>query len=109
MAGRPIGALCHQEEIMKSAVMKRSIVICGHKTSISLEDPFWSGLKEIARNNKATLSSVVAQIESNRQYSNLSSAVRVFVLEHARVQAPSPENQNGAGAVAPNFAAGARQ
>ena len=73
---------------MKSTVTKRSIVICGHKTSISLEDPFWSGLKEIARNNKATLSSVVAAIESNRQYGNLSSAIRLFVLAHSRTAAP---------------------
>lgn len=56
---------------MKSTVMKRSIVISGHKTSISLEDPFWSGLKEIAKSNQATLSSIVADIESSRQYGNL--------------------------------------
>lgn len=71
---------------MKSTIMKRSIVISGHKTSISLEDPFWSGLKEIAKSNKATLSSVVAQIESNRRYGNLSSAIRLYVLEHTRAQ-----------------------
>jgi predicted DNA-binding ribbon-helix-helix protein len=85
---------------MKSTVMKRSIVISGHKTSISLEDPFWSGLKEIARGNKATLSSVVANIESGRRYGNLSSAIRLFVLEHARSQMPPADNQAGAGAVA---------
>ena len=69
---------------MKSTVTKRSIVISGHKTSISLEDPFWSGLKEIARSNRASVSSVVAEIESGRQYGNLSSAIRLFVLEHGR-------------------------
>ena len=50
---------------MKSPVVKRSIVIDGHKTSVSLEDAFWSGLKEIARDRQATLSNVVAEIVSN--------------------------------------------
>jgi predicted DNA-binding ribbon-helix-helix protein len=74
--------------MMKSTGMKRSIVISGHKTSISLEEPFWCGLKEIAKSNNATLSSVVANIESTRQYGNLSSAIRLFVLAHSRAGAP---------------------
>jgi len=77
---------------MKSTVVKRSIVISGHKTSISLEDPFWSGLKEIAKSNKATLSSVVADIESCRRFGNLSSAIRLFVLEHSRGPVSSATN-----------------
>ncbi|MGB6536540.1 MAG: ribbon-helix-helix domain-containing protein [Xanthobacteraceae bacterium] len=85
---------------MKSTVMKRSIVISGHKTSISLEDPFWSGLKEIAKSNQATLSSIVAHIESSRQYGNLSSAIRLFVLEHASARAPSAENRLESGVFA---------
>jgi predicted DNA-binding ribbon-helix-helix protein len=71
--------------------MKRSIVISGHKTSISLEDPFWSGLKEIAKSNGATISSVVAQIESSRQHGNLSSAIRLFVLEQSSGRTTSAE------------------
>ncbi len=89
---------------MKSTVMKRSIVISGHKTSISLEDPFWSGLKEIAKSNQATLSSIVAHIESGRQYGNLSSAIRLFVLEHAHARAPSAKNQLESGVVASDLA-----
>ena len=71
----------------KSAVVKRSIVIVGHKTSVSLEDAFWRGLKEIARGQQATLSNVVAEIDKARQRGNLSSAIRLFVLD--RVRAPA--------------------
>jgi predicted DNA-binding ribbon-helix-helix protein len=102
-AGRRAGAHCRKEAIMKSTVLKRSIVISGHKTSISLEDPFWSGLKEIAKGHKSTLSSVVAQIESSREYGNLSSAIRLFVLEHTRAQPVSAENQLGTVAIAWDF------
>jgi predicted DNA-binding ribbon-helix-helix protein len=94
---------------MKSTVTKRSIVISGHKTSISLEDPFWSGLKEIAKNRSATLSSVVARIESSRQYGNLSSAIRLFVLEHARRQSPVTENGLAVGVMARGFIHDRRQ
>ena len=69
---------------MKSAVIKRSIIIHGHKTSISLEDAFWSGLKEIAQAQHATLSSMVGEIDKTRQQGNLSSAIRLFVLDHVR-------------------------
>ena len=65
---------------MKSRVVKRSIVIAGHKTSVSLEDAFWNGLREIADGRQSTLSDLVAVIDANRQHSNLSSAIRVFVL-----------------------------
>jgi predicted DNA-binding ribbon-helix-helix protein len=69
---------------MKSSVVKRSIVIDGHKTSVSLEDAFWSGLKEIARAEGATLSETVAEIDETRRQGNLSSAIRLLVLEHTR-------------------------
>jgi predicted DNA-binding ribbon-helix-helix protein len=91
----------HEDTMMKSMIMKRSIVISGHKTSISLEDAFWSGLKEIAKSNKATLASVVAQIESSRQYGNLSSAIRLFVLEHSRNRPAEVEYRREAGVVRP--------
>jgi predicted DNA-binding ribbon-helix-helix protein len=67
---------------MKSPVIKRSIVIAGHKTSVSLEDAFWKGLKEIAVNRHFTLSDLVASIDSGRPHGNLSSAIRLFVLSH---------------------------
>jgi predicted DNA-binding ribbon-helix-helix protein len=69
---------------MKSSVVKRSIVIAGHKTSVSLEDAFWVGLKEIAAKRDLTLSDMVASIDQDRQHGNLSSAIRLFVLDHYR-------------------------
>lgn len=69
---------------MKSPVVKRSIVIAGHKTSVSLEEAFWKGLKEIANNRELTLSDVVASIDTERHNGNLSSAIRLFVLDYYR-------------------------
>ena len=71
---------------MKSLVIKRSVVVAGHKTSVSLEDAFWKGLKEIARVRDLTLSELIGAIDSEREYGNLSSAVRLFVLEFYRSQ-----------------------
>ena len=71
---------------MKSAVVKRSVVIAGHKTSVSLEDAFWNALKEIARGRHMTLSALVAEIDAQRQLGNLSSALRLFVLDFYRTQ-----------------------
>jgi predicted DNA-binding ribbon-helix-helix protein len=70
--------------MIKSPVVKRSIVIAGHKTSVSLEDAFWDALKEIATIRTATLSEVVAGIDASRSQGNLSSAIRLFVLDHYR-------------------------
>ena len=72
---------------MKSSIQKRSIMIDGHRTSVSLEDAFWSELKEIAHSQEATLSELVAKIDETRQtrqQTNLSSAIRLYVLEHFR-------------------------
>ena len=88
---------------MKSPVVKRSIVIAGHKTSVSLEDAFWRSLKEIAGNREITLSDLVASIDTDRQAGNLSSAIRLFVLDHYRAQAgdtPSGGAAHGGGALA---------
>lgn len=71
---------------MKSPVVKRSIVIAGHKTSVSLEDAFWRGLKEIATERDITLSDLVASVDTDRRNGNLSSAIRLFVLDHYRAQ-----------------------
>jgi predicted DNA-binding ribbon-helix-helix protein len=71
---------------MKSPVVKRSIVIAGHKTSVSLEDAFWKGLKEIAGDRNLTLSDLVATIDTDRRQGNLSSAIRLFVLDYYRSQ-----------------------
>jgi predicted DNA-binding ribbon-helix-helix protein len=67
---------------MKSAVQKRSVVIDGHKTSVSLEEAFWNGMKEISGLRNMTLSELVGEIDNNRQQGNLSSAIRLFVLDY---------------------------
>ena len=69
---------------MKSLVLKRSIMIAGHKSSVSLEDAFWLALKEIAAKRDMTLSELVTSINSQRGHGNLSSAIRLFVLDHYR-------------------------
>jgi predicted DNA-binding ribbon-helix-helix protein len=74
---------------MKSPVVKRSIVIDGRKTSVSLKDPFWEGLKEIAKDQRKTLSDLVGGIDTNREQGNLSSALRLFVLGHYQKRATS--------------------
>jgi predicted DNA-binding ribbon-helix-helix protein len=68
---------------------KRSISINGHKTGIFVEGPFWDGLKEIASVNKMTLSALVATIDNGRTARNLSSAIRVYVLDYYRTHASS--------------------
>lgn len=62
-------------------VVKHSIVIAGHRTSVSLEEPFWRALKEIAVADGLSLAALVAQVDAGRGAANLSSALRVFVLE----------------------------
>jgi len=73
---------------MTSPVIKRSIVIAGHRTSVSLEDAFWKALKEIAQARHSSLAELIASIDDQRQIGNhtgnLSSAIRVFVLGHYR-------------------------
>ena len=71
---------------MDSLIVKRSIIINGHKTSVSLEDAFWSGLRRIAQDKDTTLSNMVGEIDLNRRNGNLSSSIRLFVLNHVRTQ-----------------------
>ena len=76
---------------MKSTVVKRSIVLAGHKTSVSLEDAFWEGLKDIAKTRRVTLRDLVGGIDLDREHGNLSSAIRLFVLNHYKaIAARSP-------------------
>ena len=70
----------------KSAIPKRSVILAGRKTSISVENAFWRGLKEVARGRDITASDLVATINSGRKHQNLSSAVRLFVLDYYRRQ-----------------------
>jgi predicted DNA-binding ribbon-helix-helix protein len=89
---------------MKSAIAKRSVVLDHHKTSISLEDDFWNGVREIADRKKMKLTELLALIDAERNHSNLSSAIRVFVLNEMRAQAGLPAAQTTA-ATAPSWAA----
>jgi predicted DNA-binding ribbon-helix-helix protein len=82
---------------LRSQVTKRSLVVGGHKTSVSLEDAFWIELRSIAHNLGVHLSQLVGSIDSERQHSNLSSAIRLFVFEYrshaVSGEALSPEAQ----------------
>jgi predicted DNA-binding ribbon-helix-helix protein len=71
---------------MKSTVVKRSVKIDGHTTSVSLEDAFWSALKEIASGRTMSLAELVTLINATREHPNLSSAIRLFVLNHFHIQ-----------------------
>lgn len=68
----------------RSAVVKRSIIVGGHRTSVSLEDEFWASLRDIANERGRTISELVSGIDAGRPYGNLSSALRLFVLQHYR-------------------------
>ena len=71
---------------MKSLVVKRSVVLANHKTSVSLEDAFWNSLKEIAGSGNMSLSDLITAIDTARHHGNLSSAIRLFVLDFYREQ-----------------------
>ena len=73
------------------AVAKRSLAVAGHRTSISLEQAFWSGLRDIAAERGLSVAALVAEVDRARGPSNLSSALRVFVLARYRgIVDPSP-------------------
>ena len=72
--------------MQSSGIKKRSIIIAKHKTSVSIEDEFWAGLREIAKERGQNLSQVIAAINADRGLANLSSAIRLFVLRHYRGQ-----------------------
>jgi len=77
---------------MKSAIIKHSVVINGHKTSVSLEQPFWAVVREIATGEGTTVSAVLRRVDASRSQANLSSAVRVYVLEHVRALVAAHES-----------------
>ena len=72
---------------MKSPVERRSVLLGDRKTSVSLEQAFWNCMKEISRERGKTLSELVSEIDDNRQQGNLSSAIRLFVLDYFRATA----------------------
>jgi predicted DNA-binding ribbon-helix-helix protein len=73
---------------MKSASARRDVRFDGHKTSVNLEDAFWDEVQVIAEKQGMTAPRLVATINSNRTSNNLSSEIRLFVLEHYIAQAP---------------------
>jgi predicted DNA-binding ribbon-helix-helix protein len=80
------------EEPRQSTVIKRSVVVAGQKTSISIEDAFWSELKDLARRQNRTVSDLVHAIHTARgEGANLSSAVRVYILDQLRSRAGGGE------------------
>jgi predicted DNA-binding ribbon-helix-helix protein len=89
MRATPAGILT----MKPSPIVKRSIKVKGATTSVSLEDPFWNGMKEIAKRHDMTLSELADEIESNSQRGNLSSAIRLFVLDYYRHSQSLPIGQ----------------
>jgi predicted DNA-binding ribbon-helix-helix protein len=77
------------DEDDKSCIEKRSVIIAGQRTSVSLEDAFWEGLKDIAKAERQTLTDLITSIDDRREQGNLSSALRLFVLTHYQKGAAS--------------------
>ena len=77
-------------------VVKRSLVIAGHRTSVSLEDAFWRRLKAIAAGRGLSLNALAAAVDAARGEANLSSALRVFVLEALAPPLAADPPQTGA-------------
>ena len=71
---------------MKSLILKRPVAVAGRKTSVSVEDAFWNSLKEIGARRNMTLSALVTAIDTEHHHSNLSSAIRLFILDFYREQ-----------------------
>jgi predicted DNA-binding ribbon-helix-helix protein len=80
---------------MGFAVVKRSVSIAGHRTSISLEEPFWGGLREIAEREKRSVQSLIGRIDAERGEQNLSSAIRIFVLNDLRSRLEAADQRTG--------------
>jgi predicted DNA-binding ribbon-helix-helix protein len=71
---------------MSAGIVKRSVSIAGHRTSISLEQPFWEGLRKIAEREAVSIQALIGRIDAERGEQNLSSAIRVFVFDKMRVR-----------------------
>ena len=78
----------HAPPALKSRGVKRAVMIAGRRTSMSLEDAFWRLLKEIAGEHGMSRHELIAPIKSERRHGNLSSAIRLFVLDFYRQQMP---------------------
>jgi predicted DNA-binding ribbon-helix-helix protein len=69
---------------LASQNVKRSVVVGGRNTSVGLEDAFWISLKEVAAHQRVTIAALVTRIDAERLHANLSSAVRIYLLDHYR-------------------------
>ena len=87
--------------MQSSVIKKHSIIITRHKTSISLEDEFWESLRSIASEQGETLSNLIININANREYANLSTAIRLFILRYYRDEV---ERQGGRIVASPTLA-----
>jgi predicted DNA-binding ribbon-helix-helix protein len=76
-------------------LVKRSVSIAGHATSVSLETPFWDALRAIAQAEGVTLAGLIARVDAGRAGRNLSSELRVYVLESVRMQAARDRPERG--------------
>ena len=83
---------------MRSAIVKRSVVIGDEKSSVSLEDAFWVVLKELAREQKVPLCELITGVNARRSVGNLSSALRLFVLDQVRERASRAQSARAADA-----------
>ena len=98
---------------MSDAIPKRSVIVAGHRTSVSLEEPFWARLKDIARARNMSINDLVTEIDAHDtaagRTGNLSSALRLFVLAELeqRLAAINVPAQPGAGQAAPKEGGGA--
>jgi predicted DNA-binding ribbon-helix-helix protein len=84
---------------MPSGIKKRSITVAGRKTSVSLEDAFWQCLNEIRNARQMSLSNLVGNIDAGPQFGNLSSTIRLFVLDHFRASSSQTANNRGAAGI----------
>ena len=84
MTSTPTTSLAPDAAVASTRLRKHSLVIAGHRTSISLEEAFWNALREIAAVRGLPLARLVAEVDEGRGEANLSSAIRVYVLEAAR-------------------------
>jgi predicted DNA-binding ribbon-helix-helix protein len=78
---------------MPQSLRKRSVMIAGHATSLSLEEEFWRDLRAVARKRTLSLNALIASVDTTRQ-GNLSSALRLFVLEcYRKGELQGPERE----------------
>ena len=94
---------------MKSQVIKHSVVIGGHKTSVTLEEAFWTSLKEIAALRQVSMSDLLTSIDAGRHHGNLSSVIRLFVLDFYRDQSKIRDRLDEMQSIADHDTAGRRE